>query len=389
MSTDVTQTPASQPDGGAHALPGSGTLPGGNGGNARAGSTDTVTEGTPIFASEYGRLPKFFNWAVLVVCMLASWLLFHFGFKADSLFGAVLVGLLVFFLVIRIVGYAVEGPRRGANRMATVLITSAFVLAVLPLLSLLYTVIVEALPILSYSFLNNSTLGMSLPGAQPGLGHAIVGTLIITGITALIAIPLGILTAIYLVEYNRGGWFGRSVTFLVDIMTGIPSIVAGLFAAAIVPVLAPALGFRNGIMGAVALVVLMTPIVVRNTEEMLRIVSNELREASYALGVTKSRTIIKVVLRTALPGIVSGCVIAIARVIGESAPLMITASVSDTFNYSLFNGPMMTLPVFVYSQFKANNLELAWGGALVLVFIVLVFNLLARLIAHIFAPKGR
>ncbi|WP_459583540.1 PstA family ABC transporter permease, partial [Aerococcus mictus] len=105
----------------------------------------------------------------------------------------------------------------------------------------------------------------------------------------------------------------------------------------------------------------MTPIVVRNTEEMLRIVSNELREASYALGVTKSRTIIKVVLRTALPGIVSGCVIAIARVIGESAPLMITASVSDTFNYSLFNGPMMTLPVFVYSQFKANNLDLAWG----------------------------
>ncbi|MDY5129333.1 phosphate ABC transporter permease PstA [Actinotignum urinale] len=342
-----------------------------------------------IFASSGRTLPSYTTPVVLVTSLLVSWLVFHFVFKSESLFAPLIVGVLLFMLIMRIVGYIVEGSRRGADRMATIKITSAFVLAVIPLFSLLYAVMVEAWPTLSWGFFNNSTQGMTMKGAIPGVGHAIVGTLIITGTTALIAIPLGIFTAIYLVEYNRGGWFGRTVTFLVDIMTGIPSIVAGLFAAAIVPLLAPALGFYNGFMGAVALVVLMTPLVIRNTEEMLRLVSNELREASYALGVTKSRTIVKVVLRTALPGIVSGCVIAVARVIGESAPLMITAGSPDGFNYTIFNGQVMTLPVFVYNMFSKGEMELAWGAALVLVVVVLLLNLFARIIAHIFAPKGR
>ena len=222
---------------------------------------------------------------------------------------------------------------------------------------------------------------------MPGAGHAIMGTLQVTASTALISIPLGIFTAIYLVEY-RGGWLSRVITFLVDIMTGIPSIVAGLFAAAMLPVLVGDPGYRSGFMGSLALVVLMTPIVIRNTEEMLRLVSNELREAAYALGVTKSRTIVKVVLRTALPGIVSGCVIAVARIIGESAPLLITAGSTDYYNFSLFNDRVMTLPVFVYNQYVAGNFPLAWAGALVLVLIVLILNLVARIIAKVFAPAG-
>ena len=142
-------------------------------------------------------------------------------------------------------------------------------------------------------------------------------------------------------------------------------------------------------LGAVALVVLMTPIVVRNTEEMLRLVSNELREAAYALGVRKSRTIVHVVLRTSLPGIVSGCVIATARIIGESAPLLITAGATDYYNFSMFNDRVMTLPVFVYNQYVAGNFSMAWAGALVLVLIVLLLNLFARIIARVFAPKGQ
>lgn len=277
--------------------------------------------------------------------------------------------------------------RIAKDRFATALIGASFIIALIPLVSLLYTVVVNGMADMSGTFFTHTTEGMTLSGATPGAGHAIIGTLEVTLSTAIISIPLGILTAIYLVEY-KGGWLQRVITFLVDIMTGIPSIVAGLFAAAMLPVLVGDPAYRSGFMGSVALVVLMTPIVVRNTEEMLRLIPNELREASYALGVTKSRTIIAVVLRTALPGIVSGCVIATARIIGESAPLLITAGSTDYYNFSLFNDRVMTLPVFVYNQYVAGNFPLAWAGALVLVLIVLLLNLFARIIARVFAPKG-
>lgn len=354
-------------------------------------ATDAVAPvvATPkvVFTHSGRRLPNWVSWTVLLASALGSVLVFRL-MDAGSIFVELSVALIVYVAAMFVLSRYVEGGRASTDRMATTLISGSFLLALVPLASLLVTVVVNGMELMSPAFFTHTTQGMTLTGAVPGAGHAIMGTLQVTLSTAIIAIPLGILTAIYLVEYN-GGWLSRVITFLVDIMTGIPSIVAGLFAAAALPVIVGNPGYRSGFMGAVALVVLMTPIVVRNTEEMLRLVSNELREAAYALGVRKSRTIVHVVLRTSLPGIVSGCVIATARIIGESAPLLITAGATDYYNFSMFNDRVMTLPVFVYNQYVAGNFSMAWAGALVLVLIVLLLNLFARIIARVFAPKGQ
>jgi phosphate transport system permease protein len=227
---------------------------------------------------------------------------------------------------------------------------------------------------------------------EGGIRHAIVGTLLITLAAAAISVPVGLLTAIYLVEYGRGR-LARSITFLVDVMTGIPSVVAGLFAYALF-VLFFGPGVRFGIGGAVALAVLMTPVVVRSAEEMLKLVPNELREASYALGVPKYRTILRVVLPVAAAGIATGITLAVARVIGETAPLLLIVGTTASLNTDPFNGRMATLPVYTfYSFFQPGakpefSIDRAWTAALVLMLIVLVLNLVARLAARAFAPKG-
>jgi phosphate transport system permease protein len=199
------------------------------------------------------------------------------------------------------------------------------------------------------------------------------------------------MTSIYLVEYGRGK-LARGITFLVDVMTGIPSIVAGLFAYALFAIFwGP--GTRTGIAGAVALAVLMIPVVVRSSEEMLRLVPNELREAAYALGVPKWLTIVKVVLPTSIAGITTGIMLAIARVIGETAPLLIAAGFTNSMNYDMTEGRMQSLPVFVYTQYANQGtppeayLDRAWAAALTLILIVMALNLIARLVARFFAPK--
>ena len=217
----------------------------------------------------------------------------------------------------------------------------------------------------------------------------------------LISAPIGIFTAIYLVEYGNNGLLSKATTFFVDVMTGIPSIVAGLFAASIFMLYDPS--YRAGIIGAIALSVLMIPTVVRSSEEMLRLVPNELREAAYALGVPKWRVVVKVVLRTAAAGLTTSVMLAIARVIGETAPLLITAGFIGRMNVNVMDGRMATLPVYIYRQYSqglatcregvANcvptiNYERAWAAALVLILLVMVLNLIARVIAKIFAPKG-
>jgi phosphate transport system permease protein len=228
-------------------------------------------------------------------------------------------------------------------------------------------------------------------GEGGGAIHAIYGTLIITGCATLISVPIGILAAIYLQEYGKGR-LRNALTFFVDVMTGIPSIVAGLFAFALFSIFFGP-GIRMGIMGSVALSVLMIPIVVRSTEEMLRIVPNSLREASYALGISKSRTIIKVVLPTALAGIVTGVVLAIARIIGETAPLLITTGVVASMNGNPFNGRMSNLAVFAFNSYTSPgvppepSIDRAWTAALVLILIVMLLNVAARLIYRRFGTE--
>jgi len=289
--------------------------------------------------------------------------------------------------------------RRAKDRVMQGLVMLAFGVALVPLVSLVWTVVANGVERLSPYFLVVSMRGVYGGLDAGGIYHAIVGTLEVTGLATLISVPVGLMTAVYLVECGRGA-LARAVTFFVDVMTGIPSIVAGLFAYALfATLLGP--GVRFGAVGAVALSVLMIPVVVRTSEEMLRLVPNELREAAYALGVPKWLTVVKVVLRTAVGGIVTGVMLAVARVIGETAPLLITLGVIDSINYDLFSGRMMTLPVYVFRQYSQGlvpcrpeqldcvatvNLDRAWAAALVLIAIVLLLNLLARLIARRFAP---
>ncbi len=276
---------------------------------------------------------------------------------------------------------AVEGRRRALDRLMTFAIISAFGLALIPLLSLLFQVTKRGLPGLDWEFLTGSPRGIINGG---GAAHAIVGTIVITGVAALISVPIGIMAAIYLNEYGKGK-LRRALTFFVDVMTGIPSIVAGLFAYALFAIfLGP--GIRLGIMGSVALSVLMIPIVIRTSEEVLKIVPNHLREAAYALGTPKWRTVVKIVLPTAFAGLVTGVMIAVARIVGETAPLLVTTGVVDSINTNPFYGRMQNLAVYAYSEYrtpgvdKQASYDRAWAAALLLIVIVMVLNIVARLV---------
>jgi phosphate transport system permease protein len=315
--------------------------------------------------------------------LLVSWLTgFVYGLAAVS---AVVLGTATLAIASRVV----EGGRRATDRLMTAVVYSAFATATVPLVWLLESVIRQGLNRLDGAFFTQSMFAVISKGG--GAYHAIAGTLIITGIATLISVPIGLLAAIYLVEYGRGR-LRRTINLLVDVMTGIPSIVAGLFAYALFEIFFGP-GVRLGIAGAVALSVLMTPVVVRSAEEVLKLVPNELREASYALGVPKWRTIVKIVLPTAVAGLGTGVTLAIARVVGETAPLLVTVGITTVTNVNPFSGRMATLPVFAYYQLLRPGvppqyaIDRAWTAALLLITLVMALNIVARLISRFFAPK--
>ncbi|MFF6774457.1 phosphate ABC transporter permease PstA [Streptomyces sp. NPDC012637] len=341
---------------------------------------------TPRRPLSHARLPRWTPAAVAVGSIAAGCGIgLAAGWHSKVQWG--LVAALVFVLATYAITTKVEGSRQAKDRVATSLIWVSFVLAVVPLLSLAWVTISKGLEVLDGYFLSHSMNGVLDAEAGGGVYHALLGTIEQVGIATLIAAPIGLLTAVYLVEYG-GGRLAQAVTFFVDVMTGIPSIVAGLFVLATWNLM---LGFGpSGFAGAMALAILMMPVVVRSTEEMLKLVPNELREASLALGVPKWRTILKVVLPTAIGGITTGVMLAVARITGETAPVLLLVFGTKLINPNPFEGAQSSLPLYVYEQYAVGtdaSVARAWAAALVLIAFVMILNLVARGIARWKAPK--
>lgn len=274
--------------------------------------------------------------------------------------------------------------RKIKNRLAQTLFAVAFAIAMVPLVWVFYTVIERGFKaVISSTWWNRSLAGVLPEEFGGGVYHAIYGTIIQATIAAALAVPLGVMAAIYLIEYGRG-WFARTTTFMVDILAGVPSIVAALF---IFALWIATLGFQQSAFAvALALVLLMLPVVVRNTEEMLKLVPDELREASYALGTPKWKTIVRIVVPTALPGIISGILLALARVIGETAPVLVLVGYARSINYDPFDGNMASLPLLIYTELinpEAAGRARVWGAALTLIIIVAALYLAAAFVIRI------
>ncbi|MEH1125748.1 phosphate ABC transporter permease PstA [Micromonospora sp. CPCC 206061] len=283
---------------------------------------------------------------------------------------------------------ALSTRRRITNQVALGAITLALVIAIVPLGLVVYSVISKGGGIMSGEFLTED-ISLSVRRAGGGMGPAIIGTLLITGGAALMAVPLGVLGAIYLNEYGKQRPLARLIRMLADIMTGVPSIIMGLF---IYTIWVLTFEARSGFAGALALACLMLPVVIRSTEEMLKLVPDELRQASLALGARKWRTTVTVVLPAAISGITSGSLLAIARAAGETAPIIFVVGAVNATNWNLFSGENTALPAQIFSNasqpFQIAQ-DRAWGAALTLIAIVLIFTIIARFIANRFAIKER
>jgi len=279
-------------------------------------------------------------------------------------------------------------PRALRNHVARVVMWTAFAIAMVPLVWILWSVVTKGgALLLNSTWWTNSQRGITNRMVGGGAVHAIEGTLIEALATAVMAVPIGVMTAIYLVEYGRGR-LASIVSFTVDILTGIPSIVAALF---IYAIWVTAFGFqRVGFAVCLALVLLMIPVVVRSTEEMLKLVPNDLREASYALGVPKWKTIARVVVPTAFSGIITGILLGLARIMGETAPLLILGPYTKDIATDLFGGLVPTLPTMI-NQDRTEVLQPAvdrvWGAAMTLILMILVLNIAGRLISRLGAPR--
>ncbi|GLZ81724.1 phosphate transport system permease protein PstA [Actinorhabdospora filicis] len=334
------------------------------------------------------RLPKWAPWAIGAAAIAVGLGGVTYAADGGPVIGAIVAALL-YFIALVVISTAVEGARSAKNRAASALIGSAFVLALLPLLSVAATTISRGLTRLDGDFFYRSMNGITAFDAGGGAYHAILGTLEQVGIAVLITVPLGLSGAIYIVEYGRGR-LAKWIQFFVDVMTGIPSIVAGLFVLSFwVMIISPLFNdgrpAYSGFAASLALSVLMLPTIVRSAEEMLRLVPNSLREGAYALGIPKWRAILKIVIPTALPGIVTGVMLAVARAAGETAPVMLVAGGAFAINGNPFSGQQTSLSLFIYDQAGTASQYAparAWTAALTLVALVLLFTVVAKLIAR-------
>ncbi|MGH4052183.1 MAG: phosphate ABC transporter permease PstA [Clostridium sp.] len=269
--------------------------------------------------------------------------------------------------------------RKIFNDFMHIVIVLLTILALIPLVSILSYIIYKGYRVINWEFL--TSLPTPAGDVGGGIGNAILGTLILVGVASVVGLPIGIMTAIYLNEYEPKGRFSELVRFIVDILLGIPSVVVGIFA--YIAFVEPFGGF-SAMSGGMALSILLIPIVVRSTEGVLKLVPNEYREGSYALGVGKWKTIIKIVIPTAMKGIVTGVMLAVARAAGETAPLLLTAFGNLYWSSSL-SEPIASLPAQIFQYAKspyADWIEKAWGAALVLIIMVLFLNVTARIITR-------
>lgn len=287
--------------------------------------------------------------------------------------------------------HPVSVGRKIKDRLAKVLFATSFLIALVPLVWVLYTVVRRGFSaIVSSTWWTHSLAGVLPEQFAGGVYHALYGSVVQSFIAAALSVPLGVMAAVYLVEYGTGR-FARFTTFMVDILAGVPSIVAALF---IFTLWIATLGFpQSALAVSLALVLLMLPVVVRNTEEMLKLVPDELREASYALGVPKWKTIARVVIPTALPGILSGVLLALARVMGETAPVLILVGYSRSINFDVFGGNMASLPLLIYTELvnpEDAGRQRVWGAALTLILLLAVLYVMAALvIRHLNRRRSR
>ncbi|WP_405831000.1 phosphate ABC transporter permease PstA [Streptomyces sp. NBC_01176] len=347
----------------------------------------SVTERRPS-SLRGASLPSWSPWGIAVGALVLAVVIGLVG-GLDSKVQWGLIAAILFILGTYGISARVEGRRQAKDRVATSLVWVCFLVAIVPLASLIWETAKRGVKVFDVYFLTHSMGVVADTETGGGIYHAIIGTLEQVGIATLIAVPIGVLTAVYLVEYGRGK-LAKAVTFFVDVMTGIPSIVAGLFILSFW-ILILDMGY-SGFAGSLALSILMMPVVVRSTEEMLKLVPNELREASLALGVPKWRTIIKVVLPTSIGGITTGVMLAVARITGETAPVLLLVWGTNFINTNPFSDPQASLPLYIYQQY-ANSAgsgaayDRAWAAALALIAFVMILNLAARGIARWKAPK--
>jgi phosphate transport system permease protein len=334
------------------------------------------------------KLPVLVDLAIAVVALIVSAAIV-LGAGIGNWVLVIVLGVVLYLVGLNVAAGRVEGRRAARNRMWRAAIYGACVLAVLPLASVAWTLVSKGVSRLDGNFFGTSMNNIGARDPDGGAYHAIIGTIEQVGIATILAVPLGVLGAIYIVEYGRGK-LTATIRFFVDVMTGVPSIVVGLFVLSFW-VLVVSKWFNNGVprfsgfAAGLALTVLMLPTIVRSTEEMLRLVPSPLREGSYALGVPKWKTIVRIVLPTALPGIVTGVMLAVARAAGETAPVLLVAGGADAINFNAFSGNQSSLALFVYQQAGSASKYAparAWTAALTLVALVLILTIAAKLLAR-------
>jgi phosphate transport system permease protein len=341
----------------------------------------TPAVNTPSFVDSPRRLTYTARGGLLAATILASLAAFAVT-PLHGRAGFVILVVLLYAVLETGVSYAFEGRRYAADRLLSLLVHMSLLAAIIPLVSVLGYTLVKGVKRLDVPFLTHNLTGIGPLDTNGGEYHAIIGTLEMVFLATVIAVPLGLLVAVYITEYGRGALLS-GVRFVIDVMTGIPSIVAGLFVFAFLVI-----GLRQGYSGfaaALSLSVLMLPVVVRSSEEMIKLVPDELREASYALGIPKWKTVLRVVLPAASAGITTGIMIALARVTGETAPLLLTAFVTPATNANPFSGKQTAIPTFIFDQAgqgQAITYDRAWAAALTLIVIVIGLYVGARLLTR-------